>query len=767
MVRHVPHYSMGTQEHTGSSRRDFLKVASLAGGGLLIGFEWLSAGASGLPDSSDASSDALVSKFMPNAYLTIASTGAITILAKNPEIGQGVKTSLPMIIAEELCVDWKDVIVEQSEVNAAKYGRQYAGGSTAINQNYITLRKAGAMARELLTLAAVERWKSQGVKADAAECVAESGKITHRPSKQSLSYGELADAASRLKAPELASANPKLKDPKHFTIINTWQTGVDNPALVTGKPLFGLDVKLPGMLYASIERAPRFGAKVLKVDDSRAKSVAGVKHVVVIEPTDNPTELIAGVAVIADSTWAAMKARKLLSITWSDGFDKNENSPALTKTFDALTSKPAKVLRQQGDVDVVFSNAKKVLEATYEVPLLAHATMEPMNYTALIAKDRCELWGPTQVPQSVQELAARMTGLPQSSVKVNMTRIGGGFGRRLMADYAAEAVYLAQFLAKSGSTSQPTPVQVVWTREDDMQHDFYRPAGMYKLRAALDDAGRVQAWHIRAATTSRVEFRRSGGSPHETEVFPDGFPSGFTPHFRMEYASAAAHVPRGAWRAPGHNATAFIDQSFVDELAVAAGKDPLQFRLEMLGAPRIMPYRDHGGDYDTGRLAAVLKLVAEKARWYDRDKWLPKGHALGIAAHVTFGAYIAEIAHVSVEGGKPRVHKITAAVDCGQIINRSGAFNQIEGGIIDGLSAAFYGNITLAAGSVEQGNFDTYPLLRMNEAPALDVHFVESKEFPQGLGEMSLPPVAAAVANAIFAATGKRLRRLPLLLEMS
>ncbi len=723
-------------------RREFIHVTAAAGGALMLGF------------TLTAQDKNTKKTFDLNAYLKISTDGTVTILAKNPEIGQGVKTSMPMIVAEELEVDWKTVKVEQSEIDRKKYGAQFAGGSTSIPTNFDTLRKAGATAREMLIIAAVQTWNAdKTITVEKKDCYAELGFVVHRPTKKKLGYGELVEAASKLKAPD----NPPLKDPKDYKILNTWQAGVDNQDLVTGKPLFGLDVRVPGMLFASIARAPRFGAKVVSVNDTRAKAVPGVKHVVTIEPSENPTELIGGVAVVADSTWAAMKGRNALEITWSDGSDKNESTESIRKAFQDLTSKPAKVLRQQGNVDEVFASSKKVLEATYEVPFLAHVTMEPMNYTAHVTKDKCELWGPTQVPQSVQDLAARMTGLQPSAIKVNMARIGGGFGRRLMADYAAEAIFVAKAVQ--------APVQIVWTREDDVQHDFYRPAGMYKLKAALNDKGNVEAWHIRAATTSRESFRNPDRPAYTTEVFPDGFPSGFTPHFRMEYATPKSNVPRGAWRAPGHNATAFVDQSFTDELAVAAGKDPLQFRLETLGAPREMPYRDHGGDYSVGRLTNVLKLVADKARWNERNKWLPKGHFLGIAAHVTFGTYIAEVAEVSIEsGGKIKIHKVTAVVDCGQVVNKSGAANQIEGGIVDGLSMALYGKITIAGGAVQQSSFDDYPLLRMNEAPKIDVHFVESTEAPQGLGEMSLPPVAAAVGNAIFAATGKRLRTLPLAL---
>lgn len=720
-----------------TSRRIFLQQGTLLGGALVLGFRLTTLAAEALQEKAKA--------VEINAYLKIFPNGTITIMAKNPEIGQGVKTSLPMIIAEELEVDWKTVKIEQSPIDARRYGRQFAGGSTAIPTNYDTLRKVGAAAREMLITAAAQRWS-----VSVSECYAKSGTVFHRPTGKKASYGDLAEAASKIKPPE----NPALKDPKDFTIIGTSQTGVDNLQVVTGKPLFGIDVRVPGMLYAVIARAPKIGAKVVSVNDTRAKAVEGVRHVVAIDAAEDPMEQVAGVAVVADSTWAALKGRDALEITWSEG-NVQESTDTIRSSMTDLLSKPGKVLRQQGNVDAVFERSSKIIESVYEVPFLAHATMEPMNYTASATNDKCEVWGPTQVPQAVQALAARLTGLPQTAISVQLTRIGGGFGRRLTVDYAAEAIFLSKKIQ--------TPVQVVWTREDDMQHDFYRPAGLYKLRAALDDKGSVEAWHLRASTTSRVAYRKSQDSSHSTEVFPDGFPSGFVPHFRMEYANPKSTVPVGAWRAPGHNATAFVDQSFVDELAHAANKDPLTYRLEMLGAPRIMPYRDHGGDYDVGRLIGVLKRVAEKTRWSQREQWLPKGHYLGISAHVTFGAYIAEVAEVSVEpSGKIKVHRVTAAVDCGRVINKSGAANQIEGGIIDGISMALYGKISLKGGAVEQTNFDTQPLLRMNEAPAIDVVFVESSEAPQGLGEMSLPPTPAAIANAVYSATRKRLRKLPL-----
>ncbi|MBD2705222.1 xanthine dehydrogenase family protein molybdopterin-binding subunit [Spirosoma sp. BT702] len=394
-----------------------------------------------------------------------------------------------------------------------------------------------------------------------------------------------------------------------------------------------------------------------------------------------------------------------------------------------------------------------MVEALYEVPLLAHVTMEPQNYTAHVQTSRCDLWGSTQVPDDTQEFAAVLTGIPKCMIKVHLNRSGGGFGRRLNADYAADAVLISKQLG--------VPVQVVWTREDDLRHDFFRPAGMYRIKGTLDADGKLTAWHMKASTTSRYAFRKANRAPHITEVFPDELPAGFVPNFRLEYQNPASAIPVGAWRAPGHNATAFVIQSMLDELAHAADKDPLTFRLELIGERSVMKYRDHGGDYDAQQLKVVIQLAADKANW---GKPLPNGHFHGLAAHVTFGVPVAEVAEVSIgTSGNVVVHKVTAAVDCGQIINRNGAEQQVSGAILDGLNSALYGQITVSNGAVQQSNFHQYRMLRIQEAPTVDVHFIESGRAPKGLGEMGLPPVAPAVCNAIFAATGKRIRRLPIL----
>ncbi|MFN7120039.1 MAG: molybdopterin cofactor-binding domain-containing protein [Saprospiraceae bacterium] len=721
---------------TNINRRHFLKISSIAGTGLLLQVPLI--GKTGKLNNDGT-------PFTPNVYLQIGTDNKIIIFAKNPEIGQGVKTSLPMIIAEELEVDWNKIEVQQADLNP-QYGAQFAGGSTAIKTNFEALRKAGATAREMLVKAAADKWGTE-----VANCYAESGFVYNKLNKNKLSYGELATAAAALPVPE----NPTLKDISHFKIVGKSIKNVDLQAIVTGKPIFGLDAKPKGMLTATVLRAPAYGGKVKSFDPTEAKKIAGVVDVVEIKPTENPTVLVAGVAVIAKNTWAAMKGRNALKVEWDLGAGANESTENLNKQFIANISKKGELqLREDGNVDAAFANADRVIEATYEMPFLYHATMEPMNYIADVREDRVECWGPTQVPGRVAGIAQTITGLPQDKIKVKQNRIGGGFGRRLMADYAAEAIYVSKAIK--------APVQVVWTREDDLHNGFFRPAGMYKLKAALDKNGNITAWHINASTTSRSAFSGSRDSAHTTEVFPDGFPAGFVPNFRMEYTKVDSVVPRGAWRAPGHNATAFIDQTFLDELATASGKDPIKLRLELLGEEdKMMPYRDHGGPtYSTKRLKNVINLVAERSGWYKPAK---KGIYRGFAAHFMFGAYVAEVVEISMqENNMPKIEKVYAVVDCGIVINKSNALNQLEGGIVDGLGAALFGGVTIENGSAVQSNFNDYRMIRFKEAPKVDAYLVDSTENPEGLGEMTLPPISAALANAIFAATGKRIYKLPI-----
>jgi isoquinoline 1-oxidoreductase beta subunit len=718
------------------SRRDFIKVSAAAGGGLALAIQ--------MPTRwTDLAAAETAGVFEPNAFITITPDNVITIMAKNPEIGQGVKTSLPMIVAEELEADFNTLRIQQADL-ARKYQGQWAGGSMSVTYNWDMLRHAGATAREMLISAAAEKW---GV--SRKECSAQNSSVKHKSSGKSLTYGELADAAVSVPVPE----DPPLKKPVDYRVVGKPRNSIDAPDIVTGQIKFGIDIKVPGMLYAVIEKSPVFGGKVKSFDVTRAKAVPGVRDVIEVEPMANPTHRVAGVAVLADSTWAAIKGREALDVDWDPGPKPDESSKKLSETFDRVTQEKGKVLRDDGDVDAALAGAARRIDAVYEVPFLSHAPLEPMNCVADVRESTCEIWAPMQAPGSAFELAVQITGLPPQAITVHLSRGGGGFGRRLMSDYVAEAVFL--------SKAAGAPVQVVWTREDDMRHDFYRPAGMHRMSAGIDGDNNLVAWKNHTATTSRYSFAQRQEPPETTEAFPDAFPAGIVPNFRLAYTPVESTVPRGPLRGPGKNSNTFVDQCFLDEVAHAAGKDPVEFRRELLGDARDMPYRDHGGpNYNTGRLRAVLDEAAKKSGW---GKPLPKGRGRGIAAHFMFGAYTAEVAEVTVRtGGEFTVDRVVAVVDCGIVVNPTGAHAQIEGGILHSLSATLYGEITIENGGVVQGNFDTYPLLRIGEAPEIEVFFIENEFKPQGLGEMVFPALPPAVANALFAATGKRVRKLPI-----
>jgi isoquinoline 1-oxidoreductase subunit beta len=716
-------------------RREFLQVFATAAGGLLLAFS-LPSGLRRARATPPATSTSL------NAFVEIAADGSVTIASKNPEIGQGVKTSLPLLIAEELDVPWERVRVVQADLDP-RYGDQFAGGSTAVSDNWIGLRKVGATARHLLIAAAASHW---GV--DSRSCRTEPGAVVHPPSGRRLPYGELAAAAARQPVP----ADVSLKPSSEFRLIGTRVGGADNRLIVTGRAKYGIDARVPGMLFACVARPP-FGARIERYDSAKTERVPGVRGVVPIEPLPNPLHLQSGVAVVAQTTWSAMQGRKALEVIWTESTAPPADSATLRRDMSAGLERLGQVLRNEGDVDAGLSRAARTVEATYEVPLLAHAPMEPMNCLADVRPGSCEIWGPMQNPDGLKSLVARVTGLEPDKVTVHLTRSGGGFGRRLLSDYGAEAAYLSKAVG--------APVQVVWTRDDDLQHDYYRPAGLHRFRAGLDGKGRVVAWDQHLANPSRYAFAQSEEPPVASELYKDDLPAGLVPHFRMAYTPVKSGIPGGAWRSTLHSANAFAVQSFMDELAHAAGRDPLEFRLELLGGPRKLAYEGHGGpELDTGRLAGVLRLVAEKSGWTTP---LAQGRARGIAGHFTFGSYAAEVAEVSRDReGRPRVDRIVAAIDCGTVVNLSGAEAQAQGGILDGLSAALYGEITVEQGRVRQTNFHQYRLLRFDEAPKIEVYFVQSSASPSGLGEPPVPPVAPAVANAVFALTGQRLRRLPL-----
>lgn len=721
---------MADGAQTGASRREVIQLAAGGGGGLVLGFTLAGKG-----EAAPAAPTRL------NTYVSIRPDGWVEVVSKNPEIGQGVKTSMPMMIAEELDADWSKVRTIQADSDPTLYGRQFAGGSMSTPLHWDELRRVGATARALLIAAAAKSW---GV--DPATCATEPGKVVHKASGRSAGYGALATAAAALPAPEPRSI--KLKDPKDFRIIGRPMAQVDTPAIVTGKPLFGIDVVLPGMLFATYEKAPVFGAGVDTADLDAARAVKGVRKAFIVRGTNAPDGLSPGVAVVADSWWRARKGREKLNVRW-----KAVEGPLLSsQDLEARMASTARwsvdrIERHDGDVDAALKSAARTLEATYHYPYLAHAPLEPQNCTAHFKDGRMEIWAPTQNPESGRQLVAKTLGLKPEDVTVHIVRSGGGFGRRLSNDYMVEAAWIAR---EAGA-----PVKLVWTREDDMRHDFYRPAGWHMFAGGLDAAGNIVAWHDHFLTPGQgVQPARSAGMS-ATE-----FPARFTPNFRYGISILPSPAPTGPLRAPGSNGISFAVQGFLDELAHAAGADPLEYRLRLLGDKGMVgtPGRD---GYDAARMRGVLKKVAEVSGW-GRTKMEPR-QGQGVAFHFSHLGYFAEVVQVRVAAdGQVKVEKVWVAGDVGrQIVNPSGAINQVQGSVLDGLSEALSQAITLEGGSVVQGNFDDYRLMRIADAPPVEVHFVLSDNPPTGLGEPALPPAPPALCNAIFAATGKRIRRLP------
>jgi isoquinoline 1-oxidoreductase beta subunit len=704
-----------------TSRRAFLKTTALASGALFLGFNPFRSGGSvfSLNDPSGLPGEIL---FQPNAFLRISSDGIITIMAPNPEIGQGVKTSLPLLVAEELDVDWNTIRVEQAGLNTKSFDRQVAGGSGSIRSSWKSFRKAGATARKMLIGAAAGIWN-----VPAGECYTEKAFVIHKASGKKLGYGKLVEKASQLEVPSDVS----LKNPKEFTLIGKRMNNVDNGKIITGKMDFGIDTKREGMLFAMVARPPAFGKKLKSFDDTATLSVPGVKKVV---KGDNK------VAVLATSTWSAIKGRDALKIEWEDN-GKLENTADHFEAFTKLiTQKTDKPKRNDGDVDKTFLNAAKIIESTFSAPFLPHAPMEPMNFFADVREDGVELYGPTQTPARAREDVAKLLGIPEEKITVGLSRMGGGFGRRLQSDYAVEAAEISN-LAKA-------PVQVIWTREDDMQGGFYRPAGMYSYKVALDKNNELIGWHLNAAAIN------SGNASRE-----NSFPAGAVPNFRIDSHNLESKVTTAAWRAPNHNFIAFAEESLLDEIAHAVGKDPVAFHLELLDKAKASPTGKV--EYDPERYKAVIKMAAEMGNW---GKKTADDRYKGFAAHFSFGTYVAQVAEVSVKN-KIKVHKVFCAVDCGQVVNLNGAETQVEGAIIDGLGVALYGELTIKNGETVQKNFHEYNLIRIPDAPDIEVKFIENNIDPMGLGEPGLPPIAPAVCNAIFAATGKRIRKLPVTLD--
>jgi isoquinoline 1-oxidoreductase beta subunit len=679
-------------------------------------------------------------------FVRIDPDGAVTIMGKNPEIGTGVKTSLPMIIAEELDVEWSRVRVEQAPLDM-KYGDQFTGGSTGVWTNWNELRRAGAAARAMLVTAAATRWS-----VEPASCATDGGFVIHQASGRRLGYGALAADAARMQVPREVT----LKERSRYRIVGKRIHDVDTAEISRGRVTYGLDVRFPGMKYAAVARPP-FGAKVVSFDPAPALAVPGVRQVVRITGLQNPTDMQDGVAVIADNTWAAFQGRAALRVTWDESTSASESTARLfERCREALRGPGETVLRTDGDVNAVMAAAAamRTLEAQYEVPFLAHVPMEPVNCTAWVHDGRCEVYGPMQNPEGARDLAAQVTGIPAAQVSVRMARSGGGFGRRLMSDYAGEAAFLSK---ESG-----TPLQVVRSREDDITHDYYRPAGIHHFRAALGADGRISAWSHHLANTSRYAYALRE-NPSQSELYRDDIPAACVPNFRLAHTNIQSAIPAGAWRATLHSSNAFAVQGFLDEMAHLAGRDPLEFRLELLGEDRDLRYRDHGGPVlSTARLKGVLRLAAERAGW---GSPAPAGIGRGIAAHFTFSGYVGVVAEVAVVNNEIRVRKLVAAVDSGLIVNPNGAEQQVVGGLLDGVQAALRGEINVENGRTREKNFGDYRLLRINEVPTIEVHFVESPHPPTGLGEPGVSPVAPAIANAVFKATGQRLRRLPLQLS--
>jgi len=699
---------------TNVSRRFFLKTGAVTGGGLLLGFHVMGKNADNLRLADP-------SVFEPNAFVKISPEGIITIMAPNPEVGQGVKTSLPMLVAEELDVNWESVIVEQAPLDTNKYKRQVAGGSGSTPSSWESFRKAGASARYMLVSAAAAKWGT-----DMDQCRTENGQVIHIPTGKRFTYAELVNDAASVKAPE----NISLKKPEDYKIIGTRIRNVDSIKIVQGKVAFGIDTRRPGMLYAMVARPPAFGKKLVSFDDTKARQIQGVKNVVRIGDK---------VAVLASTTWEAKKGRDALVLGWEDD-GKLESSSDHHATMSALIqNSSAKPVRSDGNVEAAFSSAKKILEATFEAPWLPHAPLEPMNFFADVREDSAELYGPSQAPERAWQEVAKALEMPKEKIKIGLSpRMGGGFGRRLMPDFMTEAALISK-AAKS-------PVLVVWTREDDMQGGHYRPTGMYRYRAAIDKSGKFTAWHLIASAANQDNASRE-----------NNFPAGAIPNFRVDSHKLESKITIGPWRAPVHNFIAFTEETFLDEIARELGKDPVEFRLQLLDQAAA---GDYGRKiYDPKRFKAVIQKAADVSGWgKDQGK---NGIYKGFGAHFSFNTYVAQVAEVSVNDGKIKVHKVHCVVDCGRLMNPLGAEQQIEGGIIDGLGHALYGELTFENGVAKQKNFNSYKMIRINDAPEIHVHFIESTEHPQGLGEPGLPPIGAAVSNAIFAATGKPLRRQP------
>ncbi|PTM10403.1 MAG: isoquinoline 1-oxidoreductase [Bacteroidetes bacterium] len=705
---------MKTSNTINFSRRSFLQTSTLASGGMLIGFNLFTACKEDVKPPVDLS---LLNYNDFNAFIKISDDGKVTIFSPNPEIGQGVKTSMPMLIAEELDVAWEDVHVVQGALDTKNYTRQVAGGSQSLRQGWEPLRQTGATARQMLVNAAAEKW---GI--TPSECKTKNGIITNSNGDK-LGYGEVVKEASLLEVPE----DVTLKDPKDFSIIGKGKSNVDIDEIITGKPLFGLDYKVEGMLYASVLRPPAFGQKLVSFDDTSAKSINGVSDVIKFGDK---------IAVLATTTWSAMKGKKALKAEWNQ--DSKAESTAFhdEKLLDILNGNEFDTRRKDGDVKKAFAEADTVLERTFESPFLPHNCMEPMNFFANVTTDKIELVGPIQTPAGTASSVAKMLGRDASEVTLEMTRMGGGFGRRLYGDFAMEAAEVSHLAKK--------PVKVVFSREDDMAAGIYRPAIKYRIAASIKD-GKLTGYHLKEAAINSNMYG----------LIPNFFPAGAIENYQVDTANYQSNITTGAWRAPYTNFLASAEQSFFDELAELMEVDRIQLHKDLL--QKVKGTTDEQIQYSPERLEGVIDLVVEKSNWGKTAE----GVYQGFAVYYCHNTHVAEVADIEMENGYPVVKRVTCAVDCGIVVNPLGANNQVVGGIIDGIGHTMYGELTFNEGIPESNNFNSYQLIRMHQTPQVDVHFVKNDIAPTGLGEPALPPIGGAVANAIYAATGQRLLKQP------
>jgi len=732
-------------------RRDFLRATALAGGGMMLAIYVDPADVLGQEGSRAPAGGA---NYKPWAFLKIGPDGKVTILSKNPEGGQGAKIHLPMIIADELDIDWKDVTIENAPLDEQSFGIQRTGGSTATPINWEPLRQCGAAARQMLVAAAAQTWG-----APAGECTTASGRVRHAASNRSLGYGELAAQAAMLPTPDLKTV--KVKDPKDYKVIGTSARNQDVPKIVRGEPLYAIDVKLPGMLYAAYEKCPVYGGKVATANIDEIKRLPGVKSAFIVPGGPDLTytypaccigvSLHGGVAIVAETWWHAQQARAKLKVTWNEGPTASNSTDGFNKRAQELSRQaPAIKLYNDGDAERALAGAAKTVEAAYYYPFLAHAPLEPQNCTAQFVNGKLDVWVGTQTPREGRQVIAQSLGMSDNDITVHFVRMGGGFGRRILNDYMAEAAWIAREM-------NGTPVKLLWSRQDDLTHDFYRPAGYHFFKAGLDASGTIVAWN-----QHYVAFGEGEKFAPNTAIGGATFPAGFIPNFSFNASLIPMGIPTGPLRAPGTNGTTFVYQGFIDELAVASGKDPIEFRLSLLDTPRkLLPNTRDG--FNAERAKGVLRLAAEKSGWGKRQ--LPKGTGMGVAFLYAHLGYFAEIAEVTVDAqNRVKVNKVWVAADIGsEVINPLNAVHQVQGSVIDGMGAVMQQETTFVNGRAQQATFNDHRLVRMNQAPKdIEVHFLKTNNPPTGLGEPALPPIIPAVTNAIYGATGRRIRSIPI-----